>query len=172
MTIKRKYLLIIGVATFLVGSGINTTTNIQAAANHKESKIKKKTSRTAKINKFIAERLEEDHGFAMGTLDENAHPTENGIPNQNFYWSIVVKKITYNKNNHIKVYTTSNFKNLSEDEKNQVAIKSQNAAMVGIGEYKNLKMSDYRNGAYTSIICDDNFIGHSKMLDSKDFKWR
>src|SRR5699024_9718762 len=40
------------------------------------------------INTELAEFMEQNKGFALGTLDENGEPTEDGESNPDFAWSL------------------------------------------------------------------------------------
>lgn len=104
-------------------------------------------------------------------LDENGKPTDNGTPNAAFAWSVVIKRIKYNKNHAVDVFVTSGFKNLSKEEKSKVAMMGQNKAMLVIGEVEKFSMEKYRDGLYTSVYNDGYVIGKSKTLNFKEFKW-
>lgn len=139
-------------------------------------KKNKKEDRLKKINIEIRKRLKEDQGFALGQLDENGHPTENGTPNLAFAWSVVVKRIEYENNGNngkgmVKVYVTDSFKGLSTKERDHVALMSQNVAGSIVGESYKFSMEEYRNGLMTLVSCDGNIIGKSKFTDQKEFKW-
>lgn len=142
----------------------------------RDTKKDKKADKLAGINTEIIKRLEQYQGFALGTLDENGHPTENGTPNSAFAWSVMVKRIEYsgfdNKDSGtVTVYVNNSFKGLSVNEKNQVALKSQNIAIEIVGERYKYSMERYREGVFTRVNCDGDNVGKSGFLNHKEFKW-
>lgn len=156
---------------------IKRETKVKNDSTKKEdTKKDRKKDKLKSINTEIRERLEQDQGFALGQLDENGHPTENGTPNIAFAWSVVVKRIEYNERDdksggNVTVYVNSSFKDFSVSEKNQVALKSQNIAIGIVGERYKYSMEQYREGLLTRINCEGNNVGKSKFFNHQEFKW-
>lgn len=140
-----------------------------------EDTSKRKTNSVSdqrkKINDEIGKSLSESKGFALGELDENGHPTENGTPNLAFSWSVAVKRIEYNESKNVDVYVNSEFKNFTNDEKSKVALMAQNKAALFVGKSEKYTMNQYRKGIITFIHCNDDTVGRSHFTDPKLFKW-
>lgn len=141
----------------------------------KEDTSKKKTNSISdqrkKINDEIRKSLDESKGFALGELDENGQPTENGTPNLAFAWSVVIKRIEYNENKHVDVYVNSGFKDFTDNEKSKVALMAQNKAVLFVGEAEKFTMDQYKKGIITFIYCDNDNVGRSHYTEPKIFKW-
>ncbi|EMF0557115.1 hypothetical protein ACQUJC_000545 [Enterococcus faecium] len=129
------------------------------------------SSESSSINSKISDLLEQNKGFANGTLDENGNYTENGTPNPSFNWALTIDKITY-ENNLLKVIVNDNFLSLNKTEADAVSLSAQNAAVSIISEDKNWDMKKAGSGLYTQVYYNDNVIGHSKMTNVKEFKWQ
>lgn len=136
-----------------------------------DNKTEQTTKSYSKVNKSISSKLKEDKGFADGTLDENGRPTNDGTPNTAFAWSKYVVKIKQVDSNRIDVHVTTEFGNLSNSNKSEVALKSQNVAMQGMAKHKKLSNDDYQEGIYTVVYRDGDNTGRSKMSNFKEFKW-
>lgn len=137
-----------------------------------ESEIQSNTGNYDAINAEIATHLSENQGFATGTLDANGNPTENGTPNPNFNWSLVVDRIEYAGTDGINVYVSDAFTQLSDDEKRQVAQTAQNAASAYIGPAENWDDKKYQQGIFTAIKNGGKTVGRSTAFDLKEFKWK
>lgn len=146
-------------------------TMLPSSENHLISK-EIKQSKIYKINRAIERSLTEDKGFAMETLDENTHSTEINRANPVFVWASSIKRIIYDRHNHISVYMVDNFKAYSIEEKNRVATSAQNVAIPEIIEQNKIKNNTYTKGIYTSIYCDGKVVGHSRWTNLKKYKWR
>lgn len=145
------------------------------AEKRKEDTPKKKknsiSNQKKKINDEIRKSLDESQGFALGKLDENGRPTENGIPNLAFAWSVVIKRIEYNESKYVDVYVNNNFMDFTDNEKSKVALMAQNKAVLFVGEAEKYTMDQYREGIITFIHCDNDTVGRSHFTDHKKFKW-
>lgn len=132
-----------------------------------EKKSKKKTEKKTdytEANKTIAEHLKEDQGFALGTLDNDGNPTENGTPNDSFAWSLVVTEIKFDDIGDLEVRVTADFESLSDDDKTEIARSCQNIGVLYGGD------PDYKK-PFTTVYLGENALGHSKILTSTDFTW-
>lgn len=130
-----------------------------------------KSSKTKKINKAIAKTLEQEHGWANGSLDENGNPTNNGTPNEDFAWSAYIQKIKYSGSS-LTIYVIPEFKNLSKGDRATVIETAMRSTYSDIGDYKHLDQEfDVREGIYTEIYLNDVPIGHSKLSNHYSFKW-
>lgn len=145
------------------------TTSVEAKSSKTKTEKVKKLNK--KINKSMAKSLKEDKGFANGTLDKNGKPTDNGTPNSEFEWSNYVVKIKMSGKKRVNVHVTTEFAKLSKSDKNNVALKAQNKALIGMSENKHVKDSTYQEGLYTVIYRDGDYVGRSKMSNFKQFKW-
>lgn len=71
----------------------------------------------------------------------------------------------------VNVHVTTEFAKLSKSDKNNVALKAQNKALIGMSENKHVKDSTYQEGLYTVLYRDGDYTGRSKMSNFKQFKW-
>lgn len=124
----------------------------------------------AEINESIAEYLEENRGYALGTLDENGEPTEDGEPNPDFAWSLYVHELTYDGKN-LEMQTDAGFLDLAEDERTEVANYAQNIGNTHIGVVEDWDTSKYQDRLYLTISNGENALGHSKAFDVTEFTW-
>jgi len=146
-----------------------SSTNVEAKSSKTKTEKVKKLNK--KINKSIASSLKEDKGWANGTLDENGKPSDNGTPNSEFEWSSYVVKIKMSGKKRVNVHVTTEFADKTTAEKNSIALKAQNKALIGMSENKHVKDSTYQEGLYTVIYRDGDYVGRSKMSNFKQFKW-
>lgn len=136
----------------------NENTMTKEASKQKE----KKSDEYAEINNEIDDLLKENKGWALGTIDENATPIENGTPNPEYAIWIYVKSIIYTGSD-VEVQVTADFKNLSIKEKNELASSCQSIAMACIrGDYK-IPAIYFYNG--------EDAYGGSKITDRNSYKW-
>ena len=112
------------------------------------------------VNDLIAQHIEDNKGWALGTIDENGNPIENGEPNLEYANWLYVQSITADGSGGI-MNVTADFQGLSETEKNNLASAAQ-----GI-------VSSYSNEprAFLEVRNGENAYGHSKILDNTEFKW-
>lgn len=122
------------------------------------------------INETIAEYMEENQGYALGTLDENGEPIEDGEPNPDFAWSLYIHELTYNGND-LKMQTDAGFLDLSEDERTEVANYAQNIGNTHIGMVEDWDTSKYQDRLFLTVLNGENAIGHSKVFDVTEFEW-
>ncbi len=160
-------ILIVIIGLFIVISLVKPKNNSKTS----ETKTEQTTKNYSKINKSIASKLKMDKGFANGTLDENGKPTDNGTPNNAFAWSNGVVKVKMVDKDRINVHVVTEFKDLPAANKNEVALKAQNIALIGLAKHEKVKQKTYKEGVYTIIFCDGENVGHSKMSNYKEFKW-
>ncbi|MDT2776621.1 hypothetical protein P7G96_08955 [Enterococcus thailandicus] len=123
------------------------------------------------VNTQITAYLEQNKGFANGTLDENGNPTENGTPNPVFNWALTVSEISYEEN-LIKVNVNDNFLTLSQTDASSAALYAQNAAVSIISENEGWDMDKAADGVFTQVYYNGKVIGRSKMTNVKEFKWK
>ena len=81
--IKYTALMTLGLTIAPAYSSLSESYTISASSVSKK-KLKK-------VNKEMKAYLQEDQGFAEGTLDENGNPTDNGTPNPEFDYATYVK---------------------------------------------------------------------------------
>lgn len=129
------------------------------------------SSESDSVNTQIAAYLEQNKGFANGTLDENGNPTENGTPNPVFNWALTINEMDYEEN-LLKVNVNDNFLSLSKTEASSAVLSAQNAAVSIVSENENWDMDKAGDGIFTQIYYNGNVIGRSKMTDVKEFKWK
>lgn len=114
------------------------------------------------INKEIATHIEQNKGWALGTIDENANPIDDGTPNSDYANWLYVNSIIYDGTD-IEVQVTADFKSLSTDEKNSLASSAQGITT----SYASLLDSKPHVYFYNG----ENAYGGSKVLSATDYKW-
>lgn len=112
-------------------------------------------------NAEINEHLEQQKGWALGTIDENANPIENGTPNSEYNIWLYVNSVIYNGSN-VEVQVTADFKNFTESEKNTIASSSQGMVMT-YATLDSLPRVSVKNG--------DIEYGGSKVLSANNYSW-
>lgn len=149
-------------------SSSETTTTTTVESKTKESTTEKSTSSSKSddadldaINKEIATHLEQNKGWALGTIDENANPIENGEPNPDYAIWPYVNSITYTGKD-LEVQVTADFLDFSDSEKEQVASSAQGIAM-------SYGLLEERPHVY--IYNGENAYGRSTVLDATKYKW-
>ncbi|MFC0278139.1 hypothetical protein ACFFH2_15805 [Enterococcus devriesei] len=115
----------------------------------------------SQINSEIEKHLEENQGWAMGTIDRNGNPIENGEPNPEYANWIYVRSITYNGSD-IEVQVTADFQSLTEIEKNSLGSSCQGMT-VSYGALSERPPLYVYNG--------ENSYGGSKILSTNKFTW-
>lgn len=124
----------------------------------------------AEINSTMAEYMEENRGFALGTLDENGDPTENGEPNPDFEWALYVHELTYDGQN-LEMQTDAGFLELSDDERTFVANSAQNVGNVHVGMFEDWDNAKYQDRLFLTVLNGENSLGHSKAFNVTEFEW-
>ena len=112
------------------------------------------------VNDLIAQHIEDNKGWALGTIDENGNPIENGEPNPEYANWLYIQSITADDSGAV-MDVTADFKGLSEAEKNSLASAAQGIVSSYSGEPR----------AFLEISNGGNAYGHSKILDNTEFKW-
>lgn len=116
------------------------------------------------VNAEMREHLLQSLGWALGELDENGEPTENGTPNPDFNWALFVDEISLDKDHdQINIYVTPEFSDLSEEDKQQVAKTAQNVSISYVKDNKRNFAVVYQNGKQ---------IGMSRITDVSEFKFK
>ncbi|TYC85625.1 hypothetical protein FXB42_07005 [Acetobacterium wieringae] len=110
-------------------------------------------------NRLINETLLLSQGWALGKLDENGNPTENGTPNAAFAFSLYVYNIEY-LGDKLRITVDPSFMQLSDAEKTAIANDVQGSVY-----------SLTNNRPYTTFFVNGNAIGNSKITDAQSFKW-
>lgn len=114
----------------------------------------------SEINQLISESLELSQGWALGILDENGYPTENGTPSPTHAFSLYILDIKYEGDNLI-IRVLPEFEQLNNDDRTYIINFAQNMANVHTN-----------NIPYTSIRnLFGDIIGSSKVTNSESFKW-
>lgn len=161
---KRTYKLLstLGLITIL-GFGLTACSSSlsedeaeteQTEQSSKENDESKEKATESKINSVIAKDLKLDKGWAEGTLDEDGNPTDNGTPNDDFAWATVVEKIEYSSNN-LRVYVTSDFKQLDDEDRQTVIESAMRASYSGINKYNKMDQEDIKKAyllIYTLVL--------------------
>lgn len=122
------------------------------------------------INADIAEYMEERRGFALGKLDSNGEPTENGEPNPDFAYALFIHELTYDGSS-LEMQTDAGFMTLTDEERNLVARRAQSIAGNVIGPHEDWDHTNYQRGLFLTISNGDNVLGSSKVLDKTEYKW-
>ncbi|MGO3836306.1 MAG: hypothetical protein ACTJHF_08215, partial [Lactococcus cremoris] len=161
-------------STFKETSKNEQVSNSSAKTSTEESSSTTESSSSNEsnsVNTQIATYLEQNKGFANGTLDENGNPTDNGTPNPVFNWALTINEMDYEEN-LLKVHVNDNFLTLSQTDADSAALSAQNAAVSIISENEDWDMDKASDGIFTQIYYNGNVIARSKMTDVKEFKWK
>lgn len=142
----------------------------QSTKTKEKAEKMKKMADLAKINSGIAKDLKLDQGWAEGSLDEDGNPTENGTPNDDFAWSIVIDKIVY-EDDTLRVYVKRGFKQLDTEDRQTVIESAMRAAYSGINKFKKMDQEDIKKGLFTEVYLDSTPIGRSKLSNHYEFSW-
>lgn len=137
--------------------------NLQKEEEAKESAIKEEAETEMElneINNMISSHLEDNKGWALGTIDENGNETNDGEANPDYQKWLFVNAVEYTGND-IEVQVTEDFKTLSETEKNELASSAQGMVMSYADENR---LSVY-------FFNGEESLGGSKMLDKNDYSW-
>jgi len=111
------------------------------------------------INQLIFDDLVQAQGWALGKLDGDGKPTENGTPSPTFAFSLYIENATY-LGEKLQISVLSEFKQLSDEDKTIVINTVQNMVNVHTNRIP-----------YTTIRMNGDVIGNSKITDSKSFTW-
>ncbi|HEY5587628.1 MAG TPA: hypothetical protein VIK86_01580 [Candidatus Paceibacterota bacterium] len=111
------------------------------------------------INQLINENLLLSQGWALGMLDENGNPTENGTSNDTFAFSLMVQDITY-LGDKLRISVDPSFIQLSDEEKTYIGNTIQG-----------IVYSQTNNRPYTTFFVNGDAIGNSKITNVQSFKW-
>lgn len=122
------------------------------------------------INEKIANDIKKQKGWAMGTLNSDGEPIDNGEPDDFFEHALYINELTYDGSD-LEMQINGDFLKLNDDDKNFVANQAQNTANSIIGEEENWKTEKYQKRLYLSIFNGKKLVGHSKISDLSEFKW-
>ncbi|MFI3605710.1 hypothetical protein [Vagococcus fluvialis] len=137
-----------------------STETIQESSSTEQKKVENKY---VEANKQMADDLQLSLGWALGKLDADGNPTENGTPNEGFNWAIFVTKIELSEEDEqLNVYVTPEFKTLPKEEKQNIVRYAQNQSILFTDDNKRL---------FTVIYDGTNQIGRSTILDTSEFKF-
>ncbi|MYV21541.1 hypothetical protein FYN05_06960 [Lactobacillus salivarius] len=161
--IKYTALMTLGLTIAPAYSSLSESYTISASSVSKK-KLKK-------VNKEMKAYLQEDQGFAEGTLDENGNPTDNGTPNPEFDYATYVKKIKISETMQAKVYYNSKITDLTVDELDEVSSKVQGMITACLVENKHISDEQAVDGTFLTFYYGNNAIGHSRLTNYKEFKW-
>lgn len=112
-------------------------------------------------NKLIEQHLKENQGWALGTIDNNGNPTEDGEPNIEYANWLYVRSIKYTGDS-VEVQVTADFKALTKKEKNTIASSIQGIVM-------SYGLLESRPSIY--IYNGENAYGNSKLLSPSEYTW-
>ena len=161
--IKYTALMTLGLTIAPAYSSLSENCTILASSISKK-KLKK-------VNKEMKAYLQEDQGFAEGTLDENGNPTDNGTPNPEFDYATYVKKIKINETMQADVYYNSKITDLTVAEVDEISSKVQGMITACLVENNRISDKEAVEGTFVSFYYGKNAIGHSKLSNYKEFKW-
>lgn len=135
-----------------------------SSSNNKKEKSQKSDGYTTKqlkvINKQLVKDLKEDQKFATDG-------------NSNYDYANYVLKINLENKTAAKVWVDGSFDRLSDEAKTEVGkktIKLIQTSIVTCGI--NLSTEDEQNGIRLSVWNGPQFEGHSKSLNTSEFKWK
>lgn len=104
-------------------------------------------------------------GWALGLLDRDGYPTENGTPDPYFAWALFIVDAQVENENKAIVLVGSEFMSLSEYEKTSIIDYLQNVIQ------NELYGASTPNSVYITIYAGNNIIGKSKILNMREYKW-
>ena len=142
----------------------------QSTKSKEKAEKMKEMADLAQINSTVAKDLKLDQGWAEGSLDEDGNPTENGTPNDDFAWSIVIDKIVY-EGDTLRVYVKRGFKQLDTEDRQTVIESAMRASYSGINKFKKMEQEDIKKGLFTEVYLDSTPIGRSKLSNHYEFSW-
>ncbi|OTN76768.1 hypothetical protein A5886_001847 [Enterococcus sp. 8G7_MSG3316] len=125
-----------------------------------EESTETETNEIKEINDLLVRYIEENQGFALGTLDGDGNPTDNGTPDDFFAPWLIIRSIEYTGSD-IQANVTADFVSFTTQEKDSLASSIQNA----VGVFT----SDFSLHVY--VYNGENALGHSKLLDSRSYTW-
>ncbi|WP_061840127.1 hypothetical protein [Tetragenococcus halophilus] len=134
------------------------------------SSSKEETSDTEKINSKIEDHMEETKGWALGELDSEGNPIDNGEPNESDAWALLIDKIDYDDGYPV-VYVNEDFVQASEEEKSEIASNAQSIIDYIAGDVEDWDTEDYQDGLFLEFKRGNESIGSSEMLDKQSYKW-
>lgn len=143
------------------------------SSTEKSEPIKEETNDTKKsdeeynteFDNEIKKYIEENTGFALGTLDHDGNPTENGTPNPDFKNWVYVKDVKITTSKQIEVNATEDFRTLPKNEKDSLASSIQGMVIA----FTQAQSASDRYHIY--FYNGENAMGGSKVLQSNDYKW-
>ena len=119
----------------------------------------------ASVNQSLDNSLTQSKGWALGLLDADGYPTENGTPNPVFAWALFIVDAQVENENKATVLVGSDFMSLDEYEKTSIIDYIQNVIQ------NELYGASTPNSVYITIYADNNIIGLSKVLNTREYKW-
>ena len=117
------------------------------------------------VNQSLDNSLTQSKGWALGLLDADGHPTENGTPNSGFEWALFIVDAQVENENKAIVFVEYSFMNLGENEKTYILDFLQNNI-----QYE-LYGEGTPNSVFLTIYAGNNIIGKSKILNMREYKW-
>lgn len=163
------------VALFLflgaIGSlGSDSDTDSSSSNSSQSAKSSSKKSSNSKANKALAKQLEQDQGWANGTLDENGSSTDSGEPQSQFNWATHIQKMTYNKNDGLSIYFYDSG-SLPTSEKNEIVSSARLSATSALMDAGTLSDDEVSDGFPITVYQGNKIIGTSKVSDNKNISW-
>jgi hypothetical protein len=119
----------------------------------------------ASVNQALDNSLTQSKGWALGLLDADGHPTENGTPNSGFAWALFIINAKVENENKATVFVDYSFMSLNENEKTYVLDVLQNNI-----QYE-LYGESTPNRVFLTIYSGNNIIGLSKVLNTREYNW-
>lgn len=148
----------------------NEDESSEATENDYDNKYELTSQQLSDVNDYIIASLEEDQGFALGKLDENGNPTENGTPDEDYSYSLFINSLSFEENGVLVAQVNPDFMNLSEDMRTEIGNILQGKAQTALllkADIDPMEIGStflsFRNGA--------KILGHSKMTNASEFTW-
>ena len=130
-------------------------------------KAKKKTSDKDQLNLSKSDVKEFNDSLIDG-LDEDQSYANSG--DEGYSFANYIDTLSYDSNRGLKISVTSNFLNLSEDDKNTVAGKA-----VGLAEAQLAiigKNNDGDKKIHSNVYQGDTKLGSAKFSNTREFNWK
>lgn len=140
----------------------NSEENTENKYNLSEEQLKE-------VNAYLSQSLEEDHNFALGKLDENGNPTENGTPDPDMQYSLNITDLSFDNDGVLVAQVDPNFMELPENERHEIASQLQGKGELALMMKANIQPEDHH--VFLSVRFNSDILGHSNMSNPSEIEW-
>jgi len=176
-TLKR--ILFFNVVSALIIVGTSTMNTIKAEDNSSKTSLNVKKSKvssqslgkTGKINLDISNHLSKNQEAIFDKFNSETKVSSKKLFKSKTYWSAFIKKINYLKNDQLEIYVTSEFKTLSEKDRQEIITRARITSLTCVGKVKGLTQNDYLEGLSSLIFCEGDYLGKTEYLNNSEITW-